>query len=314
MLRYLQTFLFCLIDAGFAWSHGRASTLSAAIAYFTILSLAPLLLIAVAIVGLLIGQSEAVQTIAMQVELFFGPEVAELMVSLIDTTTQPSSITVVTAVSLIVTLYAASGVFNQMQIAFNIIWGIKQEDETIRLTIVRRLVAFLLVLIIGLGMVALIIVNVIISVIEVIVQQFFDFGILNNLEDDLLVFIGMFVLLSLMYKLIPSVPTSWRDIWAGAAIAGLGFTISRYFITLYLRQSVLVPTYGAASSLVVLLIWVYFATMIILYGAAFTRAFAYRLGSLSGEPSPIVVWTEQMLGGIAWVQVTWRGFRERGKK
>lgn len=301
-MTYLQNILLCFIDAGFAWSHGRAATLSAAIAYYTILSLAPLLLIAVAIVGFIIGTSEAVQTVATQIELFFGSDVADFMVSLIETTTQPSSITFVTTVSILVTLFAASGVFNQMQIAFNIIWEVDEKEEGIRLTIVRRLVAFLLVFIIGLGMVALIVLNLVISVLEVVLKQFFDLTFLGRLEEDFLVFIGMFFLLSLMYKLIPSVSVAWRDLWSGALIAALGFTISRYVITLYLRQSVLVPTYGAASSLVVLLVWVYFASMIILYGAAFTRAYAYRLGSFSEHPSPIEEWSELVKAGVAWVQ------------
>lgn len=301
-MTYLQNIFLCFIDAGFAWNHGRAATLSAAIAYYTMLSLAPVLLIAVAIVGFIIGTGDAVQTVITQVELFFGPDVADLMASLVDTTTQPSSITLVTAVSILVTLFAASGVFNQMQIAFNIIWEVDEKEAGIRLTIVRRLVAFLLVLIIGLGMVMLILLNVVLSVLELILRQFFNLAIFERLEDDFLVFIGMFLLLSLMYKLIPSVSIAWRDLWPGALIAALGFTISRYAISLYLRTSVLVPTFGAASSLVVLLIWVYFASMIILYGAAFTRAYAYRLGSFSEHPSPIEEWSELVKAGVAWVQ------------
>lgn len=310
-MNYLKNVLLCFIDAGYAWNHGRAATLSAAIAYYTMLSLAPLLLIAVAIVGLIIGRGEAVQTVIRQVDLFFGEDVALLMQSLIETTTQPSSITIVTAVSLVVTLFAASGVFNQMQIAFNVIWEVNEKEAGIRLTIVRRLVSFVLVLVIGLGMVALIILNVVVSVVEVIFQQFFDLGLFTRIEDDILVLVGMFVLLSVMYKLIPSVPIAWRDLWSGALVAAVGFTVSRYLITLYLRQSVIVPTYGAASSLVVLLVWVYFASMIILYGAAFTRAYAYRLGSFSGQPSPLVEWSEQLISGVAWMR-RWREKRKEG--
>ncbi len=310
VMTYLQNVLLCFIDAGYAWKNGYGATLSAAIAYYTMLSLAPLLLIAVAIVGLIIGRGEAVQTVIRQVELFLGEDVAFLMQGLIEATTQPSSITIVTAVSLVVTLFAASSVFNQMQIAFNIIWEVNEKEAGIRLTIVRRLVSFVLVIGIGLGMVALIILNVVLSVVEVIFQQFFNLGVFVRIEDDILVLVGMFVLLSVMYKLIPSVNIAWRDLWSGALVAAVLFTVSRYLITLYLRQSVIVPTYGAASSLVVLLVWVYFATMMILYGAAFTRAYAYRLGSYSGEPSPILEWSEQLGAGVARV----RRWREKDKE
>lgn len=310
LFTFLKHLLFCFIDAGFAWSQRRATTLSAAISYYTMLSLAPLLLIATAIVSFLIGTTEAVNIIVNQIELFFNPDVANLVQSLIQTTSRPTSITLVTIVSVAVTLFAASGVFNQMQVAFNVIWDVDDHEEGIRLTIVRRLVAFLLVLVVGIGMVALIILNVVISVLEVIIARFVDLGIISSFEDDVVVFIAMFVLLSLMYKLIPSVSIAWRDIWSGALVAAVLFTFSRYFITLYLRSSTLVPTYGAASSLVVLLIWVYFAALIILYGSAFSRAYAYRLGSRSEQESLITTWSEQLVGGLQRVRQWWREKRD----
>lgn len=311
MVDYLKKLLLCFIDAGFAWSQRRATTLSAAISYYTMLSLAPILLVAVAIVGFIVGTSDAIVSVVRQIELFFGAEVADFVRGLIQTTSQPTSVTLVTIISVVVTLFAASGVFNQMQVAFNIIWDVSDDEEGIRLTIVRRLVAFLLVLIIGLGMVALIVLNVVLSVIEVVINQFFDLGIFSSIEDDLVVFVAMFVLLSLMYKLIPSVNIAWRDIWSGALVAAFLFTISRYFITLYLRSSTLIPTYGAASSLVVLLIWVYFAALIILYGSAFSRAYAYRLGSLSAQESLITTWSEQLVAGLDRVRHWWRERRNK---
>ncbi|MCA9980180.1 MAG: YihY/virulence factor BrkB family protein, partial [Anaerolineales bacterium] len=138
MVNYLQKLLLCFIDAGFAWSQRRATTLSAAISYYTMLSLAPILLVAVAIVGFIVGTSDAIVSVVRQIELFFGPEVADFVRSLIQTTSQPTSVTLVTIISVVVTLFAASGVFNQMQVAFNIIWDVSDEEEGIRLTIVRR--------------------------------------------------------------------------------------------------------------------------------------------------------------------------------
>lgn len=272
------------------WSTDGASRLAAALAYYTIFSLAPLLIIVIAVAGFFFGETEARAGIFHEMESLMGPSGAEYIRGLLDTSWEPSSGLVATLVGLAVLLVGATGAFAQLQEALNIIWEAPpRKGKGVWSYLRQRLLSFSLVLTIGF----LLLVSLVVSAGLAAVGKYVAwadapwFPILNAL--NLALSFGVTTLLfAAIYKILPDVKVRWKNVWLGAGAAALLFSIGRFLLGLYLGRSSFGSVYGAAGSFVVILFWIYYSAQILFFGAEFTQVTARRDGNMPlRQPPPV---------------------------
>jgi membrane protein len=269
------------------WSHDRAPRLGAALAYYTVFSLVPFLVIVIALIGLVFGEEAAQSAILHQIAALVGDQSAAAIKDMIQRADQPSTGLFATAIAVGTLLLGASGVFGQLQDALNTVWGVEpKEGRGVWGFIKDRFLSFVAVL--GTGF--LLLVSLILSSALAALGKWFS-GLLPIPEAVLQVlnFLVSFVvitgLFALIFKLLPDAKVAWRDVWIGAALTAALFTIGKFTLGVYLGKSNVASGYGAAGSLVLVLLWVYYSAQIVLYGAEFTQAYA----NLAGErivPAP----------------------------
>lgn len=256
--------------------------MAAALTYFTMLSLAPLLMMAIAIAGFVFGDQLAEEEILEQATRFTTPEIASIVAGLIHNASQPASGIVAGTISIFVLLFAASGVFSQLHDTFNDIWNLPPEKTSgFFFLIKQRLVGVGMVLIAGVVLLATIILS---TAIASLTEAYPATKFWLNLADRGVSYLLIPFLLATIYWLIPSTKIEFRDVIPAAMLTAILVSISRYFIDLYLGFSSTSEVYGAAGSLVVLLIWIYINGLVVFYGASFSRAWAETFGSRS-EPA-----------------------------
>ena len=270
------------------FSEAHASRMSAAMTYFTMLSLAPLLMIAIAIAGFVFDDQLAEQQIIEQAELFTTPEIARTIGGLIHNATRPGAGLVASSLSLVVVAYAASGVFAQLHDTLNDIWQVPSSDRKgIKYTIQRRLFGFVMVILAAILLLSSLVFSAVLSSIQAYLAEYHPHWITwLNLLDRGLAYLVLPLVLSFVYWLVPSTKIRWWDVVPASMLTGLLISGGRMLIELYLKFSSTSQVYGAAGSLVVLLVWVYITGLFVFFGAAFSRAWAEVLGSRSTEPSP----------------------------
>jgi membrane protein len=267
------------------WKEDRASRLSAALAYYTIFSLAPLLVIVIAITGL-IWEADVVRTqLLNQIQGLVGADGADFVANLITRTGSPTEDIVATIIGIITLLFGALGVFNELHNSLNIIWEVEEEKpkgflQTLKKVIIDRLLSFTMIL--GIGF--LLLVSLVISAGLSATQE--TLGNVLPLSEVILqivntvISIGVItVLFALMYKFLPDAEIAWRDVWVGAFITSIFFSLGKTAIGLYLGNSVVASSFGAAGSLVLLLLWIYYSAQILFFGAEFTQVYANKYGS-----------------------------------
>ena len=268
-----------LKQTGKEWSEDKVPRLGAALAYYTVFAIAPLLIIAIAIAGLVFG-SEAVRgQVADQLKTLISPEAAEAINEMIKNASKPSSGILATIIGFVTLLFGASGVFGQLKDAMNTIWGVQPRPGRGIMGIIKdRFLSFTLVL--GIGF--LLLVSLMISAALAAVQKFFfgdSTGIVLQIINFSVSFVVITLLFAVMYKVLPDAKIAWRDVWIGAAVTALLFTIGKYLIGVYLGRSSTTSTFGAFGSLVVILLWVYYSAQILFFGAEFTQVYANQYGS-----------------------------------
>lgn len=270
-------------DTVAAFFADRATIYAAGISYFSIFAIAPLLILVINIAGVFISRTAAGELIANQFELIFGPELVDYVRQLIEARANKSLNTTATIVSLAFLLVAAAGIFNQLKTAINQIWGVTfGQPQTIRewLTLVRRqsipfLMVFLFGLMLGLSVLLDTIFGALRTQFEIMAPALAE--LLPSLNRSLVPLLT-FATFLLIYKFLPDATTRWRDIALGALIATLLFLLGRFLLSFYLGASNLASVYGAAGSIIILLIWIYFSAAILLLGAEFIKLYATRLG------------------------------------
>jgi membrane protein len=269
------------------WSKDKASRLAAALSYYTIFSVAPLLIIAVAVAGLVFGREEASRHLADETRDLLGPQGAEAIQTMLQNAGKTGAGLLATVVGIGTLLLGASGAFAQLQDALNTIWEVKpKEGRGVRGMLRDRFLSFSLVLAIGF----LLLVSLVLSAALAAVGKYLA-GVLpvsSALMQALnfaLSFAATTFLFALIFKVLPDVRIRWRDVWVGAAVTALLFSIGRFLIGLYLGRSSVSSAYGAAGSLVVVLVWVYYSAQILLLGAEFTQVYASKFG-MGMTPKP----------------------------
>jgi membrane protein len=270
-----------LKDTFTKWSADKAPRLGAALSYYTVFSLVPLLVMTIAIAGLVFGKEAAQQSIMTQMESLVGPQSAAAVKQMLDIAQKPSSGLLASLITLGTLLLGASGVFAQLQDALNTVWGVEPKaGRGVWGAIKDRF--FSLVAVLGTGF--LLLVSLVLSAALAAFGKLFT-GWLPGHESllhvmDFVVSFGVITLLfAMMFKLLPDAKIAWRDVWIGAGLTSLLFTIGKFAIGLYLGKAEIGSAYGAAGSLVILLVWVYYSSQILLFGAEFTAVYANRYGS-----------------------------------
>src|SRR5687768_17052965 len=275
------------------WKEDCASRLSAALAYYTIFSLAPLLVIVIAITGL-IWEADVVRTqLLNQIQGLVGAEGAAFVSDLISNTGSQTEDIVATIIGIITLLFGALGVFNELHNSLNIIWEVEEEKtegvlQTIKKVVIDRLLSFTMIL--GIGF--LLLVSLVISAGLSASQE--AFGNMIPLSEVLLQIINLVVsigvitvLFALMFKFLPDVEVAWRDVIIGAFMTSVFFSLGKLIIGVYLGNSAVASTFGAAGSLVIILVWIYYSAQILFFGAEFTQVYSTQYGSKSLPPERI---------------------------
>ncbi|MEZ4736191.1 MAG: YihY/virulence factor BrkB family protein [Caldilineaceae bacterium] len=263
------------------WNADNAAHLSAALAYYTFFSLAPLLVIATAIAGLVYGQEAARGELVNQIGFYVGYEAANLIQTILRNTNSSTPNIVATVAGLIFLLYGATGVFSELKNSLNLIWDAPSPNGSPwRAVVLNRLLA--LVMVLGCGF--LLVLSLIISTALTSTTSWINYwwpgmGAISQILNFLISFGVTIVVFGLIYQFLPDVPVAWRDVWSGAVATALLFSIGRYLISLYLSYSTIGSTYGAAGSLAVLLLWIYYSAQIFFLGAEFTQVYARTKGT-----------------------------------
>jgi membrane protein len=270
-----------LKDSVAAWRDDNASRLAAALSYYTVFSIAPLLVIVIAVAGQVLGEEAVRGEIVAQIGSTVGRDTAEFIETLIANASEPRSGIIATVVGVITLLLGATGVFGQLQGSLDTIWRVEPEPgRGLRGTLKDRFLGFTLVLAIGfLLLVAFVASTAIGAASSLIGDQLPLSAVWLSLLDFLLSFAVITLLFAAIFKVLPRVELAWRDVWSGAAFTSLLFNIGKLVIGWYLGTTGAGSAFGAAGSLIVLLLWVYYSAQIFLLGAEFTKIYANRYGS-----------------------------------
>lgn len=270
------------------WRDDNASRLAAALAYYTVFSLAPLLIIIIAVAGLVIGQQQARGEVVAQIEGFVGSQSAELINTMLTNTNQQSSNIIATVVGLVTLLLGATGVFGELQGSLNQIWDVKPRPQTtqqgIRSLLISRVLSLGMVLVIGfLLLVSLVITTTLAALSSWVLGETSRTAFFGQALNFIVSFAVTTLLFALIYKVLPDIKIAWRDVLVGAAFTALLFSLGRLLISFYLTRSSVTSVYGAAGSLVVLLLWVFYSAQIVFFGAEFTQVYTRLRGERQGE-------------------------------
>lgn len=273
-----------------AWNEDKAPRLGAALAYYTVFSVAPFLIVILAIAGIVFDQTEARARIIEQISSTMGAEGASVIETMINNANHHGSGIIATIIGLATLLLGAGGLFGQLQDALNTIWGVAPRPDLGFMGMLKaRFLSFTMVL----GTAFLLLVSLALSAFLSALGDMAGGALplpewLMSLVNFVVSFGIITLLFAMIFKVLPDAQIHWRDVWIGAAVTALLFNIGKWGLGIYLAKSAPGSTYGAAGSLVLLLLWVYYAAQTLFFGAEFTQVYATRYGSRIA-PSPNAV-------------------------
>ena len=269
------------------WGKANASRMSAALTYYTMLSLAPTLMIAIAIAGYVYDNQVVEGEVVEQVTDFTTPEIAQTVAGLIKNAVKPESGLVAGTISICILVFAASGVFTQLYDTFNDIWNVSLDHKNgVLLELQKRLIGIGMVLIIGILLVTALLINSAIAYLSGLMNESYPGAVTwLNLADRGLSYLLLPFVFAAIFWFFPATKIQWRDVWPAGILTACMVGASRYLIGLYLELSTTSEVYGAAGSLVILLIWVYITGLVVFFGASFSHAWSLTFGSRANETS-----------------------------
>jgi membrane protein len=279
-------------DTVYEFIDDYALSRSAAIAYYTLFSLAPILVIAIAIAGFVFGEDAAQGALVGQLRGLMGEQGADLVQSMVKGASNPHAGIVATLIGVVTLLVTSTGVFSELQTDLNAIW--KAEAPT---TVTESVTAILKVRALGLGLVAavgfLLIVSLLVSAVLAALaiyasRLFAGAGILVLVANFLVSYALIAAMFAVIYKVLPDKPLNWYEAIVGAIVTALLFTVGKALIGLYIGTSAIANSYGAAGTAIVLLLWIYYSAVIFLLGAEFTKVYARHRGNPEAPPPPAV--------------------------
>jgi membrane protein len=274
-----------LKDTFLAFITDEALSRGAAIAFYTVTSIAPVLLIVIAIAGLAFGRDAAQNALTAQLSGLIGQQTAEVLQTAVASASSKSSGVVATVVGIITLIVTASGVFGEMQTALNAIWKAKPEGTTVSRLIRARAASLGLVAALGFLLMVSLVVSTVLTAFGNYLDSILPFGqVILTVLNVVVSLVLISFLFAAIYKVLPDRNLEWGDVVVGAIVTGVLFTIGKSLISWYIGSSAVASSFGAAGALIVLLLWVYYSAQIFLLGAEFTKVYANTHGSKQGAP------------------------------
>jgi len=277
--------------AASSWVDDYAPSMGAALSYYTLFSIAPLLLIVISIAGLVFGEDAARGEIFGQLNGFMGSEAAAAIQSLLESVNKPAEGAVGAIVGIILVLIGATSVFGELQDAMDRIWRAPARHQSNGLwgLLRARLLSFGMILSIGFLLMVSLVMEAVLSAFSRWWSPFFyGWETVAQVISTVVSFVITLLAFAMIYKIMPRVKIDWRDVWIGAGVTAFLFTAGKFLIGFYIGRSGVVSGFGAASSIVIVLIWVYYSAQIFLVGAEFTWVYAHVFGSRKGQTRPIL--------------------------
>ncbi len=262
------------------WSEDRVPRHAAALAYYTSFSLAPLLVVLIAIAGFVFGAEAVRGQLDTQIRGLLGEDGARAVQDMVqNASAHPSSGTIATIFSIGALLFGATGVFGELQDSLNTIWDVKPKPgRGLRGLLQDRLLSFGMVLAMAFLLTVSLVVSALLAALGGLVGNHLGMEALWHGVDLVVSVATLSVLFGAMFKFLPDIEIAWRDVWVGAVTTSVLFTIGKMLLGLYLGRTSTLSVYGAAGSLLVLLIWVYYSAQIFFFGAELTQVYAHRSG------------------------------------
>ncbi len=282
MKRWFKNFYGLLKDAGEEFGDDHATKLSASLAYFTIFSIGPLLLVIITILGFVYKKATVTTEVFDRVSSVIGRSGASALQSILTNMSRQTHTTLIGTIGILVFIFGATTIFSEIQSSINYIWSVKAKPKRSWLKyIIDRLISLLLVVVMGFIMMITIVANVVIDLIaerlhhllgdaEIVLLKGANFGVL---------FLIVILVFTIIFKVLPDARIHWKDAIVGAVFTSLLFLIGKFLISYYLGFAKSLNAYGAATSIILLLTWIYYCAMILYYGAEFTEVYAKKYGS-----------------------------------
>ena len=255
--------------------------MGASLAYYTLFALAPILVVAIAIGGFVFGPDAVRGQIVGQVQGLVGPDGGQAVQAMLEGAAHRGGSGLATAAGIITFFLGATGAFLELQTDLNTIWRVKPKESGsfIRVLIMQRVISFGLVVALGFLLLTSLLVSAALSAIHNYLGATFTGLVVLWEALNVLLSLGVITLLfALIYKVLPDVKLGWSEVWVGALVTAGLFTIGKLLIGLYLGTTSMASTYGAAGSVIIVLVWVYYSAQVILLGAEFTRAYVEQFG------------------------------------
>jgi membrane protein len=269
-----------LRETVFSFIEDEALSRGAAIAFYAVTSIAPVLLIVIAIAGLVFGEDAAENAIVAQLSDLMGPQAAQVLQSAVASAASKSSGTIATIIGVITLMVTASGVFGEMQSTLNAIWKAEPKGTTLSRLIRARAASLGLVAALGLLLIVSLVVSAALTAFGSYLDAILPFGeLLFPAMNFLVSLLPISILFAAIYKVLPDRQLEWRDVIVGGVVTAVLFNIGKSLIGWYIGSSAVASSYGAAGALIILLLWVYYSIQLFLLGAEFTKIYASRHGS-----------------------------------
>jgi membrane protein len=272
-----------------SWSADYAPSMGAALAYYTMFSIAPLLLIVISVAGLVFGEEAARGEIFHQLEGLMGAEGAQAVQGLLENANKPKQGITATIIGFVLLLVGATTVFGELQSSLDRIWRAPDREKASGIweLLRTRLLSFGMILGLGFLMMVSLVFSAALAALSGLWGPLFgDWEAVAHLFNQVVSFGFTTVVFAMIYKFMPHVKIEWRDVWRGALVTAFLFTVGKFLISLYIGKAGVSSSFGAAGSLVILLVWVYYSAQIFLLGAEFTWIYSHTRGSRRDEPRP----------------------------
>ena len=265
-----------------AWREHRASSKSAALAYYTLFSLTPILTLAIAVAGYFFGQLAAQGQVVAQMQNLIGTSGAQAIQALLVAARDPVSGTIATIIAIALLVIGSTGVFTELKDSLDDLWGVAKLRHSTFLRLLKgRLESFGLVMVLAFLLLVSLVINAALPWLEPYLRPIAaSLPIPLSTVSSILTFVLIAFLFAVIYKTLLDAPLSWKDVWIGAVFTAGLFILGKYAIGWYLSYSGVASSFGAAGSVIALLVWIYYSALIFFFGAEFTRQYALQYGSL----------------------------------
>ncbi len=289
--QYFKDLWLVLLGAGKAFGQDKAMKFSASLAYYTVFALSPLLVIIISLASIFYEEGQIQSKLFSEIGAMVGPDTSQQLQVLIEKSAVSGGSTISLIISIVVLLIGATAIFTEIQDTLNIIWRVRPKPKKgFQKLIINRILSFSMIISLGFLLVVSLIINGIVAAIsERLTMYFPDITILLVMAFNVvLTFVIISVLFGIIFKFLPDVRISWKDVRVGAIATALLFMLGRFLIGLYLQIAGTGSAFGAAGSVVVILTWVYYTAAILYFGAEFTQVYAEKFGTAI-KPSPYAV-------------------------